>query len=365
MKCEIVDVDSENSFALLLSRLREVKRFSFDTEYDCFRRYYGFTLFLLSIYDGESVYLIDPKKIPDFSLLWDVMEDASVQKVLYAGSEDLALLHSMGCRFRNIFDVQISAYFANHEARGLSDLIALETGRKLNKNAQLSDWSKRPLSPEQREYAANDVNALLEIADRLRERVRGVGLEEAMEEEFRCLEEVVPRDFSPKLKPNYYREQSIEYCRVLLAAYLWRDSHARRLNVPPHYIVNNDLLEQYLFQSSAKYNSEYRGFHPRVISSDEALSELIEIRESFDASKTDMYPRNRVSHGPKWTRGEETARIDRLYNPVRDRINEKYGEITGSYLLRNVKRHLLNESIENGKLRRYQEEILAEMLRLA
>ena len=364
MNGDIVDVDSDALLRNLVHRLRLVNRFSFDTEYDCFRRYYGFTLFLLSIYDGEKVYLIDAKKITDFSELWNIMSDASIQKVLYAGSEDLALLHSMGCNFRNIFDIQISAYFANHEARSLSDLIAIESGRKLNKSSQLSDWSKRPLTHEQREYAANDVNALLEIADKLTQRVVKAGLEEAMEEEFRCLEEIVPRDFSPKLKPNYYREQSIEYCRVLLAAYIWRDKYAQSLNVPPHYIVANELLEKYLLHSSHKYNYECKGFHPKIVSSNEAISELNEIRNSYDAGKTEMYARNRKGPGQRFSRAEEITRMEKLYNPVRDRITLQYGDITATYLLRNIKKHLLNESLDSSKLRKYQEKILSEMLAL-
>ncbi|MFM7104471.1 MAG: hypothetical protein ACKOW8_03045, partial [Flavobacteriales bacterium] len=183
-------------------------------------------------------------------------------------------------------------------------------------------------------------------------------------EEFQCLEEITPRDFSPKLKPNYYREQSIEYCRVLLAAYLWRDQHAKTMNVPPHYIVSNELLENYLF-SSLKYNDEFKGFHPRIISSEDAILGLMEIRSSYDSSKSEMHPRNRTNQILRFSRGEELARIEKLYNPVRDRLNEQYGEITGNYLLRNIKKHILKETSEIGKLRKYQEKILSEMLALA
>ena len=364
MKREVIDVDGPDSMAQLLNHLCSVRRFSFDTEYDCFRRYYGFTLFLLSIYDGERVYLIDPKKINDYSGLWAIMEDPSIQKVLYAGSEDLALLHSMGCRFRNIFDVQIAAYFANHEARGLSDLIASETGRKLSKSSQLSDWSLRPLTQEQREYAANDVNALLEIADHLYDRVCKAGLQESMAEEFLCLEKIVPRDFSVKLKPNYYREQTAEYCRVLLSAYAWRDGYAKKLNVPPHYIAGNEWLEKYLFVHSHKQENDLKGLHPRIQRSMDALDELNEIRDSYDAAKTEKTPRIKSNLSQRLTRSEENIRMVKLYNPVRDRLNAQYGEITGAYLLRNIKKHLLNGHADNGHLRKYQENILSEMLAL-
>lgn len=362
---QIIDVANPSSWDRMILNLNKVKRFSFDTEYDCFRRYYGFTLFLLSVYDGERVYLIDAKKINDFSDLWNLMEDASICKVLYSGSEDLALLHSMGCRFRNLFDVQIAAYFANHPARGLSDLIASETGRKLNKSSQLSDWSKRPLSIEQREYAANDVNALLEIADKLNARVLRAGLEGAMAEEFLCLEEVVPRDFSPKLKPFYYRDHSLEYCRVLLDAYVWRDHHARCLNVPPHYVIGNELLEKYLFDVSEKHNIDPKGFHPKILALDNALRDLNEIRDSFDASKVEMFQRTKTHSTKRLSRDEEANRIELLYNPVSQRITSQFGEVAGTYLLRNIKRHLISGADDSGKLRKYQEKILSEMLALA
>lgn len=362
MVCEIFDVDSADSLSRLVNRLKSVKRFSFDTEYDCFRRYYGFTLFLLSIYDGESVYLIDAKRIDDFSELWKLMEDPLIQKVLYAGSEDLALLHSMGCNFRNLFDVQISAYFANHEARGLSDLIASETGRRLSKNSQLSDWSKRPLSHEQREYAANDVNTLFEIADKLYDRVLKMGLEGPLAEEFRCLEVISERDFSPKLKPNYYREKTAEYCRVLLLSYEWRDNYAKQFNVPPHFIVSNEVLEEFLFGAGLKYNNEPKGFHRKILKSEDALVELNEIRYSYDKMKSAMTPRNKPPVFQKLSRMEENERMDKMYNPVRDQIYHQYGEIAGAYILRNIKKHLVYGSSELGRLRNYQEKILADML---
>lgn len=361
---QCIDVDTDSALEDLAEKLNQVRRFSFDTEYDCFRRYYGFTLFLLSIYDGEYVYLIDTKRITNFSPLWKVMKDPGIQKVLYSGSEDLALLHSMGCEFRNIFDVQVCAYFANHEARGLSDLIAAETGRKLNKDAQLSDWSKRPLTREQREYAANDVNTLLEIADKLSRRVHDVGLESAMAEEFCCLENITPRDFTPKLKPNYYREKTAEYCRVLLAAYVWRDHYARSRNVPPHYIISNELLEQYLFLKTSITKISLKGFHPSILKSDEAMDELNRIRNTYDVNKMDMVPRIRATHSFIISRTTENERIEKLYNPIRDRLISQYGEVTCAYLLRNVKKLAVNPSLDRGGLRLYQAKILQEMLSL-
>jgi ribonuclease D len=294
-------------------------------------------------------------------MLWPVMSDANIQKILYSGSEDLALLHSMGCEFRNVCDVQICAYLANHEARGLSDLIAFETGRKLSKNAQLSDWSKRPLSPEQRQYAANDVNTLLEIADQLVRRVEASGLLSAMMEEFGCLEEITPRDFSPKLKPNYYREYSAEYCRVLLEGYVWRDECARMLNVPPHFVASNELLERYIFMPVNRGYNATQGFHPVIARSEEKMSVLFQIIDSYDPLKTEKVARGRQIVSPRISRAEESERVEKMYNPVRDRLIRQHGEVAGTYLLRNIKRHLLNDNADGRKLRNYQEHILQEM----
>lgn len=145
---------------------------SIDTEYDSFQRQYGFKLLLLQVYDGETTYLVDPLSIRDTGKLWRVFEQENICKILYAASEDIALMKQWGCKIKNVFDVQIAATLCNHEARNLRDLIEQECAVVLDKKEQKSDWSIRPLTAEQIEYAINDVIHLPYLKNKLTDPVK-------------------------------------------------------------------------------------------------------------------------------------------------------------------------------------------------
>jgi ribonuclease D len=87
-----------------IEELKTCSEISIDTEYDSFQRQYGFKLLLIQIWNGKKIYLIDPIKVHDLTPLWRILEEESICKVLYAGSEDIALLKQSGCATKNIYD---------------------------------------------------------------------------------------------------------------------------------------------------------------------------------------------------------------------------------------------------------------------
>jgi ribonuclease D len=136
--------------------------------------------------DGERIELVDPLvEDLDGAPLADVLADPDVQVVVHAGRQDIALIRRrLGTEVRNVFDTQVAAGFAGMAAQASYDTLLSELlGVRVAKSASFTRWDARPLSPEQREYAREDVVHLLELAAELERKLTESGrLEWAHEE---------------------------------------------------------------------------------------------------------------------------------------------------------------------------------------
>lgn len=127
---------------------------------------------------AERIVLVDPlTENLDGGPLADVLADPEVQVVVHAGRQDIALVRRrFDTEVRNVFDTQVAAGFAGMAAQAsyetlLSELLKI----KVAKSASFTRWDARPLSPEQREYAREDVLHLLELASALEDRLAQIG----------------------------------------------------------------------------------------------------------------------------------------------------------------------------------------------
>jgi ribonuclease D len=122
---------------------------------------------------GSRILLIDSLTDVDVTPLAELMSDPAIEVILHAGRQDVAILRrAWGTTPVNIFDTQISAGFAGESAQsGYGNLIGSILGRSVGKTASYTRWDVRPLTAEQLSYAAEDVAHLLELADRLKQRL--------------------------------------------------------------------------------------------------------------------------------------------------------------------------------------------------
>jgi ribonuclease D len=138
-------------------------------------------LIQIAVPDGTSaqrIVLVDPlAEDLDGSPLADVLADPEVQVVVHAGRQDIALVRRrFDSEVQNVFDTQVAAGFAGMAAQASYETLLSELlGIKVAKSASFTRWDARPLSPEQREYAREDVLHLLELAGALEERLAEIG----------------------------------------------------------------------------------------------------------------------------------------------------------------------------------------------
>ena len=158
-------VDTEAELAWVVEQLLDQPRYALDTEFHRERTYWPKVALVQIAWPGELV-LIDPLAV-DLAPLRALM-DSDALAVLHAAAQDLEVLElATGALPRRLFDTQIAAGFLGMSTPSLASLHERELGVQLPKGNRLTDWLERPLKSEQKEYAAADVERLLEIHDAL------------------------------------------------------------------------------------------------------------------------------------------------------------------------------------------------------
>ena len=218
--------------------------FGLDTEFMRISTFFP-KLALIQVVFGERIALIDPAaKAIDLDALGVVIADPARLLVMHSASEDLEALatrfpHGVG----QLFDTQIAAAFAGLGAgAGYQKLVREILGIDLPKAETRSDWLRRPLSPQQIEYAAHDVIHLPALHAALTARVAERGYTAWLAEDCaRMIERARRRESDPE--PQTALRGAADWPlprQALLKRVLrWRDASARRTDTPRPWILDD------------------------------------------------------------------------------------------------------------------------------
>ncbi|MCU1455514.1 MAG: rnd [Acidimicrobiales bacterium] len=166
-------IDTDLAFSEVIDQLVGADLFGIDTEFHRERTYYP-QLALVQIVWGNEIVLVDPLAV-DMKLFSRAL-DSPATVVMHAASQDLEVLDLVcGSLPTRLFDTQIAAGFTGHSLPSLVSLVEREFGVRIAKGDRLTDWLRRPLSAEQRAYAASDVAHLLPLYERLTEQLGARG----------------------------------------------------------------------------------------------------------------------------------------------------------------------------------------------
>jgi ribonuclease D len=219
---------------------------SLDTEGDSLH-HYPERLSLVQLATPEHVWLVDPLALSDLTPLAPVFAGERPVVVVHAGDNDFAhLKRRYGFGFRSIFDTSIAARFLGGKALGLDTLLESWLSVTLPPSRQRDDWSARPLTPAQLDYAAADVRHLFELKRRLSEELATVGRLAWVQEECAALAaQAVPErvvDPDAYLYVKGARELSPRGLGILRELWTLRESLARAADRPPFKILSEDIL---------------------------------------------------------------------------------------------------------------------------
>jgi ribonuclease D len=192
---------------------------------------------------GAGVFLFDPPPIGDFTELQAAIGDA--EWVFHAASQDLPSLREVGLEPTVIFDTELAARLLGHERVGLGAVVADTLGITLAKAHSASDWSTRPLPQAWLEYAALDVEHLIDVRDALAAELAEQQKTEFAEEEFQAVLERLPK---PAREDPWRRLSGLHTVRgrrsLAVARELWlaREEYAQEQDVSPGRLVPDRAL---------------------------------------------------------------------------------------------------------------------------
>jgi ribonuclease D len=236
-------IDTQRDFEKLVTDLCASSAFALDTEFHRERTYLP-VLALIQIATSDRVALVDPFAV-DVRPLREALEGDRVC-VMHAASQDLEILElACGLPPRRLFDTQIAALFCGHRTSSLGKLVESFLGVRLDKTAQLSDWTRRPLPQRDLEYAVSDVAHLLPLRGALIDTLGTRGRIDWAEEEIERLRakdrsEGDPRTLWWKLRGKAKLGGRARGIAQELAA--WRQEEARRRDRPVRSVLSDMAL---------------------------------------------------------------------------------------------------------------------------
>lgn len=217
-----------------------------DTEFLREKTYYA-KLCLLQLATDDETAIVDPFEVDDLRVLAPLLENESVVKLFHAGGQDLEiLLREVGTLPRPLFDTQVAAALLGHTQQiGYAALVHAECGVTLKKIDSFTDWSRRPLSESQLEYAADDVAYLPRMYERMRAQLVELGRLAWLDRDFEDLAD--PKRYATNERERYRRLKRVSQLsrRQLAAARevaAWRELEAQRRDVPRKWVVTDEQI---------------------------------------------------------------------------------------------------------------------------
>jgi ribonuclease D len=298
-------IDTPQALAACIEELVTQPRYALDTEFHGEKSYWP-RLALIQIAWPENVALVDPLAV-DPAPLEAVLAGPGTM-VAHAADQDLAILErACGRSPSRLFDTQVAAGFIGMGTPSLAAEVERLLGLRLTKGDRLTDWTRRPLRAEQRAYAAADVDHLLDLHDKLTERLEASGrLQWAVDE---CEERRKRVRARPDPETAWWRIKGARQLRgttrgVAQAVAAWRERSAESLDVPPRYVLS-DLALAGIVQRPPRNREELtgiRGLDGRL--RDAMANELLAVVASG------------LERDPKGVRMPDPERVDRSLAPA-------------------------------------------------
>jgi ribonuclease D len=239
-------VDTPGILEEMLSRLMVEPVVAVDTESNSLYAYSERVCLLQFSVPGED-YLVDPLAIGDLSCLGALFGDPGIEKVFHAAEYDVMVLRrDYTFEFSALFDTMIASRILGWPRYGLGNLLEEYFGVQTNKRMQRTNWGRRPLSPEQLEYAQLDTHFLLQLRDLL---LKELSFENRLVEARSAFERVAQSEWTDRaFDPDDFwrikgaRDLDGTSLAILRALYIYRDQRAERLDRPPFKVFSNRAL---------------------------------------------------------------------------------------------------------------------------
>ena len=231
----------------LCGRLAKADFITVDTEFMRENTFWP-ELCLVQISDSEEAAAIDPLAPGiDLKPLLDLLvENEDVLKVFHAAGQDVEIIFNLTQKTPYpIFDTQIASMaISQSEQIGYSNLVESWLGFSVDKGARFTDWSRRPLTERQVEYAIGDVTHLAQIFPRMLKKLIKTGRGAWLDAEMDKLADPANYRSDPDTMWQRIRAPSRNAAVLgrLRALAAWREVEAMDKNIPRGRIARDETL---------------------------------------------------------------------------------------------------------------------------
>lgn len=240
-------IDNTQKLNDLLARLEHAEWVTLDTEFIREKTYYP-RLCLIQIASADVLACIDPLQIPDLQPFLQWLRDPRRIKVLHAAWQDLEIFYHLGngALPAPIFDTQIAAaVLGMGDQLGYGRLVENLLGVVLDKSQSRTDWSRRPLSAAQLEYAIDDVRYLRDVYQQLRQQLEKLGRLKWLDKPFQKLAD--PNTYAIDPRSSWERVRGLQILKphqlaILREIAAWREERALHKDIPRRWILSDEIL---------------------------------------------------------------------------------------------------------------------------
>jgi ribonuclease D len=289
-RCTMLVITTTEDLITACEALRGDPVIAIDTEFMRESTYWP-QLCLIQVASASVEAVIDPLAPGiDLAPLLERMADTSQLKLFHAPRQDLEIFFKLmdGVLPSPVFDTQIAAM-----ALGLGEQIAYDglvdalLKRKVDKSSRFTDWSRRPLSQAQLEYALADVTHLRDLYPIMISRLESRNRLDWVSEEMAAICDPATYDTTPanawkRLKPKRF---SHDYLAALFTAATWREWFAQEKDVPRGRVLKDDALYEIAEQRprTAEAMDRMRALQKGFAKSKGGVQLLEALNEALDA----------------------------------------------------------------------------------
>lgn len=239
-------VSDDSALRELVGLLGSSRILAIDTEFMREKTYFA-KLCLIQVANEDVAAIIDPLAVSDLTPFLELLSDPGIVKILHAGSQDLEIFYRLTeSAAAPVFDTQVAATLAGFPQQvGYGALISELLDIRLDKGDSFTDWSRRPLTDTQVEYALNDVRYLPAAYEKLTGKLVEGGRLQWLASDFAKLEDpatyaIVPLDQWRRVKRvSSLNRRQLGVAREVAA---WRENEAIRRDIPKRWVLGDESV---------------------------------------------------------------------------------------------------------------------------
>lgn len=240
-------ITESKALADFCATLKNCEFITVDTEFLREKTYYPKLCLIQLSCPEQNAKAIDPLADGiDLSPLFDLLNDTNILKVFHAGRQDLEIFYNLTGKVpAPVFDTQIAAMVCGYgDSIGYDRLVQNITGTQIDKSSQFTNWSLRPLSDKQLNYALGDVTYLCDVYRGLMAELEKRGRADWVKQEDKSLTDPAAYENDPyetwkRVKIRSPKPKNLIVLRELAA---WREKKAQQRNIPKPWLMKDDTL---------------------------------------------------------------------------------------------------------------------------